>query len=367
MTPAHPGAPAVERNHWFEYKYIAAEDLVAEQHYLISRHRAHNRLLHGCGVVCGLELKPHPREGCASGWVVVGAGIAIDGLGRELILTEDTAHQLPVEPGHGGSYVVGLRYDEQPVAPVPILYADPEDGLAASAHNRIREGVEVVAVPAAEFEPGAWEVGRPGGLLPAPATPGGLVALGVADVDAGNPVTVTNRPRRIGLPVRSPGRIVALSWEHGGSLSIGELRADRYLKVEFDRPLAATEGRARGIGPDTFTVTYQRGHEPPRPVPAARPPALADGGRWAQFEVAEEALPREGETQLAGSLVRVTLRCDFIVDGDGVPVSGRHLGGRLPTGDGSPGGTFESWFELTDAAVRRSPRRTGRGKDKEET
>jgi hypothetical protein len=47
------------------------------------------------------------------------------------------------------------------------------------------------------------------------------------------------------------------------------------------------------------------------------------------------------------ALVRVILKCDFLLgDKDGNPVDGDHLGAKLPTGDGIPGGDFESWFFL---------------------
>ncbi len=363
---ARSGAPAVERNHWFDYKYIGAHDLLAEQEYLLSRHRLHNRLLHGCGVVCGLTVKPHPRARCAGDWVVVGAGIAIDAFGRELIVAEDTAQQLPVAPGKGGSFVLCLRYREEQVKPVPILYADPEAGLPYSVPNRIRESVEIVVLPASDFDSSGWDVGGPGCIAPAPATSHGLVALAVAEVDpGGEPVTITNRARRLGLPAHPPARIVEISWEHGGAISIRKLRDDRRLRVVFDRPLAAAEGRARGVGPDTFCLTYERGDDAPRRVRCAGAPTLADGGRIAVFEIAEEALHRDHDDYIGGSVVHATLRCDFILDADGVPVSGRYLGARLPTGGGGIGGTFESWFQVTDGAPRRAARPAGRGENKE--
>jgi hypothetical protein len=363
------GAPAIERNHWFDYKYIGAHDLLAEQEYLVSRHRLHNRLLHGCGVICGLKVTRHPRARCAGDWVVVQAGIAIDAFGRELILGEDTAQQLPVAKGKGGSFVLCVRYREEQVQPVPVLYADPEAGLPYSVPNRIQESVAVVAVPASEFDPDGWEVGGRGCIHPAPATAHGLVALAIAEVDpGGEPVTISNRARRIGPPADRSARIVDLSWKHGSAVSVRKLRDDRRLTVGFDRALAPADGRARGIGPETFCLTFERGGEPARPVRCQGTPSLGDDRQTAVFEIAEEALHRDHDAYLGGSLVRVSLRCDFILDTDGVPVSGRHLGGHLPTGDGIAGGTFESWFQVTDTAARRGARPAGRGeKTQEET
>jgi hypothetical protein len=353
--PSRRGAPATDRNHWFPYKYISADDLTAEQEYLISRHRAHNRLLHGCGVLCGLRVTRHGRPECAPRWLVVGAGIALDAFGRELILEHETAVELPTAADAGGHFVIGLRYREQRIDEVPILYADPGSGLPYSNANRIREGVEIVAEPESEFDPARRDVG-PGCIEPAAADED-LIVLAVATVDgAGGPPAVEDRARRIGRPTHHPTRIVEVSWAHGGSTSLAELKRDRRLVVRFDQPLATAHGRARGIGEDTFLVAFARAQEAPRPVPSARAPRLSQDGHEAEFEIAEHAFHEGDEAHLANATITITLRCDFIVDRHGVAVSGRHLGGRLPSGDGSPGGTFASWFHLQDEDGAAPPR-----------
>ncbi len=47
-------------------------------------------------------------------------------------------------------------------------------------------------------------------------------------------------------------------------------------------------------------------------------------------------------------MLHITIRCDFLLDCRKNPVDGDHLRGRLPTGDGTPGGTFESWVKVVD-------------------
>src|SRR5439155_1329175 len=60
-----------------------------------------------------------------------------------------------------------------------------------------------------------------------------------------------------------------------------------------------------------------------------------------------------------------TVNCDFVLDCHGVPVDGDHLGGVLPSGDGTRGGTFESWFRvLADDECER--RRRDRAQQREE-
>ncbi len=63
----------------------------------------------------------------------------------------------------------------------------------------------------------------------------------------------------------------------------------------------------------------------------------------AAFIVDDETIETLGQDHM-----HVQLRCDFILDIDGIPVSGQHLAGRLDGVSRSPahpGGLFESWFE----------------------
>jgi hypothetical protein len=78
---------ATRRNRYYTGRYLTAHDFRLEQGYFLNRHRLHNRLLHGWGIVCGLEVRPHPNPNCAN-HVIVQPGIAIDCCGREIILEE---------------------------------------------------------------------------------------------------------------------------------------------------------------------------------------------------------------------------------------------------------------------------------------
>jgi hypothetical protein len=55
---------------------------------------------------------------------------------------------------------------------------------------------------------------------------------------------------------------------------------------------------------------------------------------------------RRDQRSIAGTMVYVTLKCDFILDCHNNPVDGDFLGARFPTGNGVPGGIFESWFRV---------------------
>jgi hypothetical protein len=50
--------PALERVRYFARQLMTAEDMRAEQDYFLERMRRHNRLFHGWGILCGLEVEP---------------------------------------------------------------------------------------------------------------------------------------------------------------------------------------------------------------------------------------------------------------------------------------------------------------------
>src|SRR5689334_3787102 len=81
-------APAAVRPRFRERQVLRAADLEAEQAYLIAARRRHNIGQHGWGIVQGLEIKDQPE-------LMVQPGMAVDGYGRELIVTSPVT--IPVE------------------------------------------------------------------------------------------------------------------------------------------------------------------------------------------------------------------------------------------------------------------------------
>ncbi|MEO7752063.1 MAG: hypothetical protein ABIS35_01480 [Terracoccus sp.] len=69
------------RINFFAGRLVTAEDLTSEQSSSRERQWRHNRLLHGFGVVTGLEVTVEDDS------IVVSPGLAIDPLGREVVLT----------------------------------------------------------------------------------------------------------------------------------------------------------------------------------------------------------------------------------------------------------------------------------------
>jgi hypothetical protein len=367
----------VERNRYFTGKFMAARDFAADTEYLLSRHRLHNRLLHGWGIVCGLDVRPHPRPECAREWVVVRAGLAIDCHGRELLLTSDTAFRLPLPPGPDSEpldedcaprpdpFLLCARFHQEKIEPVPALYAEGSCDPHHTEFNRYREGVRLVV---ADVTPGCWPekgcaagecgdgdcgCGCGGESCLEPLCPcGELVPLAriVPHQDGGYRIDREGR-RVLPPPPALLTHITGINWPHGGRLSLRELRHRHgELRICFDRPLREYDEdcASSGVNPFTFVVQYSGPNEALEfvPYPDDCPPRLEDEGRTAVFTIDPDYLHGRGRRGLHDVSVHVSLRCDFIPDCRGIPVDGNHLRGELPSGDGVQGGLFESWFEV---------------------
>ena len=76
-----PTAP--RRPRYFSGQLLTSDDFEAEQSYHLEARRGHDRHLHGWGVVSGLDVTPS-----GGGGVVVEPGLAIDGLGRSIVVPE---------------------------------------------------------------------------------------------------------------------------------------------------------------------------------------------------------------------------------------------------------------------------------------
>ncbi|HEY0111315.1 MAG TPA: hypothetical protein VGB67_16870 [Fibrella sp.] len=145
---------AIERNRFFLGKAMGPRDFDCDPDYFLSRHRLHNRLLHGWGIVCGLDVVPHSDENCKKEYVIVQSGVALDRYGREVILCQTQAVKLPPDV-HRYSVLICLRYSERKVELVPVFYNEAPCGSNDSDYNRIREEATVVARYLNQL-PGCW-------------------------------------------------------------------------------------------------------------------------------------------------------------------------------------------------------------------
>lgn len=406
----------VERNRYFTGKFLTARDFRDEQAYFLQRHRLHNRLMHGQGIVCGLDVTPHPQASCQDSWVVVAPGIAIDCHGRELIFDAPRAVKVwepPAQPEHpkkqaegeseaaSARFLVFLSYCETPAEIVPAIYAEAQCHDAQRMEpSRVRETAQLCV---RRIEPGdesCWPVAQhaepddkeyecddcttvDGSVEAACLRPncrcGGRVPLALVtpawDEKNGTYMIGEGQINRRGRQyINAPAQlthIVRLNWRHGEKIRLAHLRdrMQRELRVYFDRKLLDDPGAGVGISRSTFVVqrydTRTRDGElsPTLLYDDKRPPRL-EKGCIAVFPIDDELLG--GSATLKGSTISVQLKCDFILDCREIPVDGDHLRGRLPSGNGVPGGTFESWFHVMSADEERAEENINEQRELEE-
>jgi hypothetical protein len=380
-------ALTTERLRYFTGRHMTARDFADEQSYHRSHRLLHNRLLHGWGIVCGLQVRPHPNHECRSHQVIVRCGMAIDCCGRELLVRRDVVtDRIPwgerptIEvdgedvPDRSSVLLLCLEYCEAPTEKVPVLYNESACGGAPTEYGRTREGIRL-----------AWHwveksaLGKHGWITKDDCAPHhdehdasdrgcGEDARCCVDADCPEhhcvPLAVV-REEHGHLHIDESGRrplaegnarlthVCWINWPHGGIVSPHWLRHHHHrLEARFDRELeVVTQPKGacgpRGVNPCTFVAEYGEIYEDMDFVPYARPPHLADDRRTAVFEL-EDPRPGPGGhyRYLIGHTVHITIKCDFLIDCHGRAVDGNHIGGRLPSGNGTPGGTFESWFTV---------------------
>ena len=132
------------RNRYYTGKLLSAADFEEEQQYLRTKHRRHNRLLHGVGIVSGLGVSVETRPAGERPAVAVSPGLAISQDGEELVLCERATSD--VFPGTEVCYVT-LRLVERPT--------NVDAGGEAS---RIEESAEIAVVE--DVAPGLLAIAR---------------------------------------------------------------------------------------------------------------------------------------------------------------------------------------------------------------
>jgi hypothetical protein len=123
---------APERPTFFEGQVLAAEDLTSTVEYGRAEVARHERYLHDWGIAEGLELTPNTKTdstGTKYAEVMLGAGLAYDGNGREIVVpapvmlnTSDFIRDNGASPKSGAYYPVLLQGADND-APAPALTA----------------------------------------------------------------------------------------------------------------------------------------------------------------------------------------------------------------------------------------------------
>ena len=136
----------MERNRYFYGKLLTVRDFEAEQNYVSAKHRLVNRVVHGAGVGCGLGVRRSDDT-----TLLIGSGMALDYLGREIVIEEPLVRRLEMIEGHetlsgrSDAYLC-LAYDEADTEPVNAVGSDTG---TTSQYNMTREGYRLYFSPEA--------------------------------------------------------------------------------------------------------------------------------------------------------------------------------------------------------------------------
>ena len=173
------------RNNYFTGKLLVERDFTDEQRYYVDKLRLHQQRLHGEGVVCGLQVVPHPNPECRDRFVCIKPGFAKDCCGHDILVAREECidiTQLPAWQKLAKTVdrvphrlQICVRYKECPTEEIPVLYDDCGCDETACAPNRILESYEFDLIVDAPLPP-------PRSCLPSLAGRGTLPVADVAQV-----------------------------------------------------------------------------------------------------------------------------------------------------------------------------------------
>lgn len=103
-----------KRNRYYDGKLLTVSEFEMEQKYMNDKRRLSNRFLGGFGVVCGLQV-----VAVSEGRISVEPGVALDGYGREIVVSKPDVRRLTDLEGYSAQTSASkqylyLEYDERP-------------------------------------------------------------------------------------------------------------------------------------------------------------------------------------------------------------------------------------------------------------
>lgn len=108
---------SLARVNYFDRQFLRTQDFVAEQAYHVGMRRRHNIAAHIWGIVTGLDVVVTDNR------LIVQPGLAIDGYGRELVLSQGQPINRERFDQLGSDILeVWLTYDQVPAEPAPRGY-----------------------------------------------------------------------------------------------------------------------------------------------------------------------------------------------------------------------------------------------------
>ena len=169
-----------ERNRYFYGKPMTVSDFEAEQRYLIGKHRYINRLIHGAGVLCGLQVTLPTNFSAVRPTVELAEGAALDCCGNLIIVSRSSTVEIKDDFDAEGVNYLYIKYTECSKQPV-MLAANGSSCEEVCCYNRIQETFEIVASRTA---PGGVEAAPPaGGTAPTATARNAAAAETVPDAE----------------------------------------------------------------------------------------------------------------------------------------------------------------------------------------
>ena len=158
-TPASIAPTVFERNNFYYGKLMDVDQFQKDAIYLNGKRWMLNRMMWGSGTAGGLEVVGDPAN---PGFGFIRAGLAIDPVGRELVLAEDTPVDFAQPTDDRGAPMgarlttgiteIALVYAERLVDAQPVLVPDC-DGPGKCAAGTVREEVLVLVRPVTQPAP----------------------------------------------------------------------------------------------------------------------------------------------------------------------------------------------------------------------
>ncbi|HYP27453.1 MAG TPA: hypothetical protein VE262_12110 [Blastocatellia bacterium] len=381
--------PDLTRLRYFHGQMLVANDLQTEQDYFHEKLKLHNRCLHGYGTVCGLKVVAVANEpDCppsagqyseqASACVRIECGMAIDCEGNELVvrqartvdlwdeLSEADRNRIERAEGKKGRLYLSICYCVQPIDPVRPVLPDACGSVSECVYSKLRDSVRVRVTTERRQKNhcrnNCCEKCSDKCLL-----------LAAIDFEQGKAVAdedIRNDLRRW-VSLYEPVTITGVNWVHDAeNYTVEEARKilqDEGLTIRFSRPVLP-ETVSKGV----FDVWVLEGGKGRRANFYYLDGEVTLDDRYLSFR------QTSGEKFQDGDRVMITVRTDFILDECCRPVDGNNVGGRVPlleeyeanrpgqgerpapakcahppnrygpwtSGNGSPGGNFESWFYI---------------------
>lgn len=216
-----------QRVRFFNGQFLVDQDFIDEQKFHLDRERRQSRMLRLTGISSGLTIT------LTGGEATVAAGMAVDGLGRHLVLAADTPLELT---DFSGSVTVDVHLVHQ-----EFETGESSEGGGVDSARRWDESPELVAVASGS-----------------PAPEGPTVLLGQITVSAGRAVSVdTTGAQRSTLSLAGALGVGVGTGDPTSDLEIGDFSLqDRNLTVQAGELRRASLDLFAGSASSGFSVQY---------------------------------------------------------------------------------------------------------------